>query len=137
HVFNYDVPSHAEDYVHCIGRSGRAGREGKALMICVPQDEKNLGDIETLIAKPIPRIESTYEAAPPPRTRERRESQQADEAPAANDAKPPRNDEDRSRRSRGGRNRRRDRDYDDGGVVGMGDHLPSFIALSFEERRAS
>ncbi len=46
HVFNFDVPSHAEDYVHRIGRTGRAGRDGKALMICAPQDEKNLDAIE-------------------------------------------------------------------------------------------
>jgi superfamily II DNA/RNA helicase len=55
HVFNFDVPSHAEDYVHRIGRTGRAGRSGKAIMICAASDEKNLAAIETLIAKPIPR----------------------------------------------------------------------------------
>ena len=48
HVFNFDVPSHAEDYVHRIGRTGRAGRKGKAMMICVPKDERNLGDIEEI-----------------------------------------------------------------------------------------
>ena len=42
HVFNYDVPGHAEDYVHRIGRTGRAGREGKAFTICIPRDEKAL-----------------------------------------------------------------------------------------------
>ncbi|WP_455373730.1 DEAD/DEAH box helicase, partial [Limibacillus halophilus] len=46
HVFNFDVPSHAEDYVHRIGRTGRAGRTGTAIMICVPRDEKNLEDVE-------------------------------------------------------------------------------------------
>jgi superfamily II DNA/RNA helicase len=58
HVFNFDVPSHAEDYVHRIGRTGRAGREGKAMMICVPRDEKNFEDIERLLQKPIPRLEN-------------------------------------------------------------------------------
>ena len=33
HVFNYDVPIHSEDYVHRIGRTGRAGREGHAYML--------------------------------------------------------------------------------------------------------
>jgi superfamily II DNA/RNA helicase len=42
HVFNFDVPSHSEDYVHRIGRTGRAGRSGKALTICAPKDEKYL-----------------------------------------------------------------------------------------------
>jgi superfamily II DNA/RNA helicase len=56
HVFNFDVPSHAEDYVHRIGRTGRAGREGKAMMICVPRDEKNFEDIERLLQKAIPRL---------------------------------------------------------------------------------
>ena len=38
HVFNYDVPMHAEDYVHRIGRTGRAGREGRALTIATSND---------------------------------------------------------------------------------------------------
>jgi superfamily II DNA/RNA helicase len=38
HVFNYDVPSHAEDYVHRIGRTGRAGRKGVAISLAVPAD---------------------------------------------------------------------------------------------------
>jgi superfamily II DNA/RNA helicase len=58
HVFQFDVPSHSEDYVHRIGRTGRAGRSGKALMICVPKDEKNLDGIEKLIQKAVPRLES-------------------------------------------------------------------------------
>ncbi|WP_373356983.1 DEAD/DEAH box helicase [Pseudoroseicyclus sp. CXY001] len=68
HVFNYDVPSHAEDYVHRIGRTGRAGRSGKAMMICVPKDEKNLADIERLIDKEIPRLEPPegHKSAPAP-----------------------------------------------------------------------
>lgn len=58
HVFNFDVPSHAEDYVHRIGRTGRAGREGKAMMICTPRDEKNFENIERLLQKEIPRLEN-------------------------------------------------------------------------------
>jgi superfamily II DNA/RNA helicase len=41
HVFNYDVPHHADDYVHRIGRTGRAGRKGEALMIVTPADARN------------------------------------------------------------------------------------------------
>ncbi len=57
HVFNFDVPSHPEDYVHRIGRTGRAGRLGKAITISVPSDEKYLKAIESLIKTTIPRGE--------------------------------------------------------------------------------
>ncbi len=49
HVFNYDVPHHAEDYVHRIGRTGRAGRAGQAFTLVSPGDEKSLSAIEKLI----------------------------------------------------------------------------------------
>jgi superfamily II DNA/RNA helicase len=55
HVFNFDVPSHPEDYVHRIGRTGRAGRLGKAFTIAVPADDKYLKAIEHLIKAEIPR----------------------------------------------------------------------------------
>ncbi len=58
HVFNFDVPSHAEDYVHRIGRTGRAGRSGTAIMICATRDEKNLADVERLVQTEIPRLEN-------------------------------------------------------------------------------
>jgi superfamily II DNA/RNA helicase len=51
HVFNYDVPHHADDYVHRIGRTGRAGRSGKAYMIVTPADAKNIDKVLKLIGK--------------------------------------------------------------------------------------
>jgi superfamily II DNA/RNA helicase len=57
HVFNFDVPSHSEDYVHRIGRTGRAGRSGTAMMISTPKDDKLLAGIESLIETTIPRGE--------------------------------------------------------------------------------
>ena len=48
HVFNFDVPIHAEDYVHRIGRTGRAGRSGKAFTIVTRSDTKYLDAIERL-----------------------------------------------------------------------------------------
>tara|TARA_Y100001970_G_scaffold294363_1_gene451562 strand:- start:10284 stop:11627 length:1344 start_codon:yes stop_codon:yes gene_type:complete len=48
HVFNYDVPIHAEDYVHRIGRTGRAGRTGKAITLVTPDDEKFVDSIRKL-----------------------------------------------------------------------------------------
>lgn len=49
HVFNYDVPNHSEDYVHRIGRTGRAGRKGDAIMLVARLDEKNYEEILNLI----------------------------------------------------------------------------------------
>lgn len=51
HVFNYDVPHHADDYVHRIGRTGRAGRLGEAFMIVTPSDDKSLDKVLKLIKK--------------------------------------------------------------------------------------
>jgi len=57
HVFNFDVPSHAEDYVHRIGRTGRAGKSGRAFTIGASKDDiKYIGFIEKLIGKPVPQI---------------------------------------------------------------------------------
>lgn len=182
HVFNFDVPSHAEDYVHRIGRTGRAGRKGTAFMISAPRDEKNFAAIEALVQAEIPRIElpgaqpatdapDTGETAAEPtrdgrksrsrggRGRGRDEAAKPDAAPqqaqaqdetqtqAQTQAKPPRtaergtadkNTRGRDRSDRGGeRGDRGDRGRrDDHKVVGMGDHLPGFIALSFDQRRA-
>ena len=48
HVFNFDVPFHADDYVHRIGRTGRAGRLGEAFMLVTPSDDKFLAAINQL-----------------------------------------------------------------------------------------
>lgn len=53
HVFNFDVPIHAEDYVHRIGRTGRAGRSGKAFTIVTRSDTKYVDAIEKLIGRSI------------------------------------------------------------------------------------
>ena len=59
HVFNFDVPINAEDYVHRIGRTGRAGRQGFAFMLAGPKDYKFVSAIEALITTTIPREEMT------------------------------------------------------------------------------
>ena len=56
HVFNFDVPHHAEDYVHRIGRTGRAGREGRAFTIATPDQHDAVLAIEKLTGAPIPRV---------------------------------------------------------------------------------
>ncbi|MET3590226.1 superfamily II DNA/RNA helicase [Bartonella silvatica] len=48
HVFNYDVPTHAEDYIHRIGRTGRANRSGKAFTIVIKSDQKYISAIEEI-----------------------------------------------------------------------------------------
>ncbi len=55
HVFNFDVPIHAEDYVHRIGRTGRAGRAGTAITIAQPEDAPYAERIEQLIGRGVPR----------------------------------------------------------------------------------
>jgi len=51
HVFNYDVPHHADDYVHRIGRTGRAGKLGDSVTIVTPADSRNLDKVLKLIGK--------------------------------------------------------------------------------------
>jgi ATP-dependent RNA helicase RhlE len=142
HVFNFDVPGHAEDYVHRIGRTGRAGRDGKTIMISSPRDEKNFAAVEALIQKEIPRIENPVKPA------ERKPRAKADDstsetpqaAPAETKAASKSNEKaDGNKSNPRNRNRSRGRGGrdNDAKVIGMGDHMPSFIALSFDERRAS
>ena len=55
HVFNFDVPIHADDYVHRIGRTGRAGRSGHAFMLATPRDAKYVDFIEKLTGNKLAR----------------------------------------------------------------------------------
>jgi len=55
HIFNFDVPFQPDDYVHRIGRTGRAGRTGHAFMLVGHRDEKSVAAIEKLIGQPIER----------------------------------------------------------------------------------
>jgi len=57
HVFNFDVPIHAEDYVHRIGRTGRAGLTGHAFTLATPDDKQFVDAIEKLVGAPIPRMQ--------------------------------------------------------------------------------
>ena len=204
HVFNFDVPGHPEDYVHRIGRTGRAGREGKAITICSGRDEKALAAVEGLLQKEINRLENPVKKAEPAKrssakkpsdqdakpttgsetgsgrksTRSKTstkaveaetvvtgtetaevstaEEQQAEKPKSAARKSDKSKSEGRSRSGKGSSNKSEDdapqsasgskgnrgRGSKQGGrrddrvVVGMGDHMPSFIALSFDERRA-
>jgi superfamily II DNA/RNA helicase len=61
HIFNFDVPHHPDDYVHRIGRTGRAGKTGTAITIVAPSDGKAIAAIEKLIGQPI-----AWAGEPPP-----------------------------------------------------------------------
>jgi len=56
HVFNFDVPWHPDDYIHRIGRTGRAGAKGKAFTLVTPEDAEAIENIEKLTGMKIPRV---------------------------------------------------------------------------------
>ncbi|MDQ0327357.1 superfamily II DNA/RNA helicase [Rhodopseudomonas julia] len=64
HIFNFDVPTHAEDYVHRIGRTGRAGRTGRSFTLMTAEEKKYVSAIEKLIHREIPPLPD-FEAAEP------------------------------------------------------------------------
>src|SRR6201991_3059762 len=66
-VFNFDVPFNAEDYVHRIGRTGRAGASGLAVTLVSPSDTRLIADIEKLIKRTIDLEPIELDDAPPPR----------------------------------------------------------------------
>jgi superfamily II DNA/RNA helicase len=65
HVFNFDVPHHADDYVHRIGRTGRAGRSGVAITIVSPADQKAVAAIEKLTGQQLEWIERPSQSDQP------------------------------------------------------------------------
>jgi superfamily II DNA/RNA helicase len=158
HVFCFDVPVHAEDYVHRIGRTGRAGREGRSFMLATPEDGNAVAAIVKLIGKEVPLItidgiepaELDYEK---PRNRggrrpSRSERQQTDGRRAkaradAHHAKHPERQPSITKPQRlnghqtvgsnvtpfpRGQRRRDHKPEPDQPVVGFGDDLPAFLA---------
>jgi superfamily II DNA/RNA helicase len=71
HVFNFDVPTHSEDYVHRIGRTGRAGRSGAAFTIVTSDDTKYIAQIQDLIKQTIEWDGPRLDALPAPEHTER------------------------------------------------------------------
>lgn len=122
HVFNYDVPMSADDYVHRIGRTGRAGLSGRAYtLISGEDDEKYLAAIERLIKKSID-VETLDGAGAPT-------------APAQKESKPPRRErparsaqnKERPRREKQGKPPRAHDDGASGGKFGVDDDIPAFL----------
>ena len=116
HVFNYDVPINADDYVHRIGRTGRAGREGHALMLVTPADDKSYDAIlKTIGAEDIEALD--FGDFFKKRDTKRRASD-VDETEKPKSRTP-------KRKPREGNSRRRDAAPEP--VVGLGDHVPAFL----------
>jgi len=166
HVFNFDVPTHAEDYVHRIGRTGRAGKSGVALSIVTRADQKYVDEIEKLIARKIewhgeatfeslaeedidelaPRRDQSGRSRRSAAARSTDQAQQVDVTTAS--ARPQRSrrrledtkgSEKPAQRANGtvqGRRPRRACDEDDIPVIGMGDHIPMFLLRSVKARPA-
>jgi len=155
HVFNFDVPTHSEDYVHRIGRTGRAGRSGVAMTIVTEDDMKYVDQIQSLIGKAIDWEGPGFDALPPPmetsRPQERR-GERAERGPRRERGRRSTAEREASvsmGRPRGGRPKseaesfrspacaapaadrreRRPRRHEDDGppVIGLGDHVPSFL----------
>ncbi|WP_257803381.1 DEAD/DEAH box helicase [Burkholderia glumae] len=85
-VINFDLPFSAEDYVHRIGRTGRAGASGDALSLCSPNERKQLADIEKLIKRDLPLQPLAIEAP----VRMRREHGERSERGSRDEARAPR-----------------------------------------------
>jgi superfamily II DNA/RNA helicase len=133
HVYNFDAPWHPDDYVHRIGRTGRAGATGIAYTLVTPEDAENIAEIEKLTGMKIERVkpasgDTAREEAPEKREaaprrgrgrkteaepRPRPEPEVAAEAAPEPEARAPREAEPRReaapRRERGGRGRSDDR----------------------------
>lgn len=128
HVFNYDVPMHADDYVHRIGRTGRAGKSGAAWMLVTEDDDKFLAAIIARIKREIPCVSvgGGHETVPAGKRPEKR----AERPVRADTPRPIRTDrpqpEARKRPDHVSRPSRPH--YDDPDVVGFGDDLPGFMA---------
>ena len=94
-VFNFDVPYNAEDYIHRIGRTGRAGASGLAITLVARDDTRLVSDIEKLIKKKIEiepfELDDDRPRRPPPRDRELRETvERRDDEASKRDLRPAR-----------------------------------------------
>ncbi len=148
-VVNFDVPTHPEDYVHRIGRTGRAGREGCAYMLASEDEGRYVAAIEELLGFSIPHIAvdgigtGAFDAEKPKprrtsgRGRRRGEKEALGTGLAARSAghsagkrKRASQSAESKRPARAEKGRRDRREDDDTPVVGLGDHVPAFLLKS-------
>lgn len=127
HVFNYDVPFNSDDYVHRIGRTGRAGMNGRAWMLATRNEEKALSAIEKLINEKIKVVDVAVGGAEKtPREEKPQRSQEARKAPSRErtEKKPERSNAPVRADKKPARNRE---DDDRADVKGFGDEMPGFF----------
>ena len=105
HIFNYDVPHHADDYVHRIGRTGRAGKSGEAFMLVTPADGRALDKVLKLIGQTPDEVTLDVDWS----------QAKADPRPRGDHARRP----ERSQGGRGGRDRSRGRPASETSVASM------------------
>ncbi len=122
HVFNYDVPIAPDDYVHRIGRTGRAGEKGRAWMLVTKYDDKQLAAVIKRIGKEIEVVDMGSEKTPEPKSEPKpKESRPKEEFKKKKpDLKTEKKTQDRPVK------KHRD-DEDQGEVSGFGDDIPSFF----------
>ncbi len=101
HVFNYDTPWHPDDYVHRIGRTGRAGAKGKAFTFVTPADAEAIDNVEKLTGMKIPvySMDSGTRAEP-------KGHKPKDDQPEARQADKPKSDKPKSERPKRERTRK-------------------------------
>ncbi len=130
HVFNFDVPIQAEDYVHRIGRTGRAGRDGTAIMICSKRDRKNFSNVEELLQKEIPRTNFADGAGSLNQIEtEDLKSKSSIGSIDENSTQYKKNRPKTTKNNQKYENSNR--------IVGLGEHTPGFLSRSFSDRLVS
>jgi len=128
HVFNFDTPWHPDDYVHRIGRTGRAGAKGRAFTFVAPEDAEAIENVEKLTGMEIPVYALETEAQPEAQAdRPRRETRAREEKP-----KKPRKAEPRTERPKPEKpHREREPEREKPSVPGeWNGPVPSFLSLS-------
>ncbi len=143
HVFNYDAPWHPDDYVHRIGRTGRAGATGKAFTFITEDDAEALANIEKLIGTTIPEVVVEGVEAPvqsdtprekPSKARGGRKSEERKPAERNAREERPRDEKPKAEKSRDDRRkpaRPRREERDDGPDDGWNGPMPDFLSVGF------
>ena len=134
HVFNYDLPRSPDDYVHRIGRTGRAGLKGESVSVVGPEDSKSLAAVIKHIGSE-PETLDLGGLTKPDNQKAKEPSSEAKPEPKPEQAEPTREKSAPRRRSRGGAGRKDApkprQDKDDSDVAeGFGDHVPDFLLRS-------
>jgi superfamily II DNA/RNA helicase len=131
HVFNFDTPWHPDDYVHRIGRTGRAGAKGRAFTFVTPEDAEAIGNVEKLTKMTIPVFElagTEPEAEKPKRasSRSRKPAREEEAEPAARSERPAR----APRAEKSAAPARVSQPEPEAGEEGWNGPVPGFLSLS-------